>query len=165
MSTGTRRVRSPADFLRLTVAAVALVVVLVLEWLFGNTLVAFTSDLLRGLDALPGWLLTAIVVATRVLTIAVLVGGLAWTAFRRRWAAPVNMALAAALTAGAPWLSHRWRRVGWFAGAGALAALGSATSPSRRGVDQRRPRQRRPRYRPRSRRRRGRFRPLNLAGE
>ena len=163
MTTEARRVRSPADFLRLAVTAVVLVVLLFVEWLFGNTLVAFASDLLRGLDALPNWLLTAIVVGTRVLTIAVLVGGLAWTAVRQRWAAGVAIVLggaiaamlvsllsgvfdddrgdvvavptsdlgaltsgwfptaigigvlAAALTAGAPWLSRRWRRAGWVA--------------------------------------------------
>ena len=204
MSTDAQRVRSPADFLRLAVAAVALVIVLVLEWLFGNTLVAFASDLLRGLDALPSWMLTAIVVGTRVLTVVVLVGGIAWTAIRQP-AAIINLVLggliaavlvallsqlvddsrgspvatlnsdlgaltsgwfptaigigvlAAALTAGAPWLSRGWRQagwvaviglditrtltsdmsfgsllalvIGWFAGAAALVALGA---PARR---------------------------------
>ena len=49
----SHRVRSPADILRLVVAATILVVLLVVEWLFGDTLVTFASDLLRGLDALP----------------------------------------------------------------------------------------------------------------
>jgi undecaprenyl-diphosphatase len=157
------RVRSPADFLRLAVAAVALVLLLLVEWLFGDTLVGFASDILRGLDALPDWLLTGIVVGARVLTFVVLVAGLAWTAIRQRWAAGVTMllggataallvsllsgvfdddrgqavavpdtdlgaltsgwfptavgigVLAALLTAGAPWLSRRWRQAGWVA--------------------------------------------------
>ncbi len=205
MSTEAQRVRSPADILRLVVAAVVLVVLLLVEWLFGNALVVFASDLLNGLEALPDWLLTTIVVGTRILTIVVLVGGLAWTAIRQRWDATSTMALgaaiaavvvallsgwvdndfgdpvavpdtnlgaltngwfptavgigvlAAALTAGAPWLNRSWRRagwiavigltitrtltsemsfgsvqaaaIGWFAGAGALVALGA---PARR---------------------------------
>ena len=201
----SHRVRSPADILRLVVAATVLVVLLVVEWLFGDTLVTFASELLRGLDALPDWLLTSIVVGTRVLTIVVLVGGLAWTLVGQRWAAAVTMllggaiaavlttalsglvddeagsavavpehdlgaltsgwfptavgigVLAAALTAGAPWLGRRSRWagwvaviglvitrtltsemsfgsllavvVGWFAGAAAVVALGA---PARR---------------------------------
>jgi undecaprenyl-diphosphatase len=204
-SGGSHRVRSPADILRLVVAATILVVLLVVEWLFGDTLVTFASELLRGLDALPDWLLTSIVVGTRVLTIVVLAGGLAWTLVGHRWAAAVTMllggaiaavltaalsglvddevggavavpehdlgaltsgwfptavglgVLAAALTAGAPWLGRRSRwagwvaviglvitrtltsqmsfgsllavAVGWFAGAAAVVALGA---PARR---------------------------------
>jgi undecaprenyl-diphosphatase len=157
------RVRSPADILRLVVAATCLVVLLLVEWWFGDTLVTFASELLRGLDALPDWLLTAIVVATRVITVVVLAAGVAWTLARRRWAAGLTMVLAgalaavlvpvlsgvidndpgvavadpehelgaltsgwfptaagigvlaAALTAGAPWLSRRARWVGWAA--------------------------------------------------
>jgi len=45
MTAEAQRVRSPADFLRLAVAAVVLVVLLLVEWLFGITLVVFTSDL------------------------------------------------------------------------------------------------------------------------
>ena len=160
---GSRRVRSPADFLRLIVAAIAALIVFLVAWLFGDTVVVFASDFLAGIDAVPDWLLTAVVAGTRLLTIVVLVGGLAWTAVRARWAAPVAMALgvviaavlvalleglagvdegvvvatpdsdlgpltsewfptpiglavfAAALTAGAPWLSRRWRQVGWIA--------------------------------------------------
>ena len=113
--------------------------------------------------AVPDWLLTTLIAGTRLLTAAVLVGGLLWTAVRARWAAPVSMVLggviaavlvalldglagveegavvatpdsdiglftsgsfpttiglgvfAGALTAGAPWLSRRWRQVGWVA--------------------------------------------------
>ncbi len=158
-----RRVRSPADILRLIVAAVAAVGLFLVAWLFGDTVAGFASDFLSGIDALPNWLLVVLIAGTRLLTIAVLVGGLAWTAIRARWVAPVTMALgaaiaavlvglladlvdvdegsivatpdtdlglltsgwfptaigigvlAAALTAGAPWLSRRWRRAGWAA--------------------------------------------------
>lgn len=98
-TTTAQRVRSPADILRVVVAAVALVMLLLVEWLFGNALVTFVSDLMRGLDALPNWLLTAIVVGTRALTIVVLIGGLLWTAVRERWAATVAMVLGGAIAA------------------------------------------------------------------
>ncbi len=77
--------RSPADILRLVVAAVVVLILLVVEWLFGDTLVAFASDLLRGLDALPQWIIAAIVIGTRILGLIVLGGGLMWTLYRRRW--------------------------------------------------------------------------------
>jgi len=157
------RVRSPADILRLMVAAAAVIVVLLMAWLFGDSVVVFASDFLRGTDALPNSILTLLVAGVRLLTVAVLIGGLLWTAVRARWAAPTAMTLgvviaavlvaliadladveagrpvatpdtdlgaltsgwfptavgigvlAAALTAGAPWLSRRWRRAGWAA--------------------------------------------------
>jgi len=74
--------RSPADVLRLVVAAVAVVLLLVLEWLFGDALVGFASDLMSGLHALPQWIVDVVVGATRVISIAVLVGGLLWTIVR-----------------------------------------------------------------------------------
>ncbi len=168
------RVRSPADILRLIVAAVAVLVVLFLAWIFGGTLAVFASDVLAGLAAVPDWLLTVVVAGTRLLSIAVLVGGLLWTAVRERWGATIAMLLggafaavaiallddlvdldegavvisptdlgwltsggfpsvvglgvfAAALTAGAPWLSRRWRHVGWIAVIG-LALVRDLTS-------------------------------------
>jgi undecaprenyl-diphosphatase len=167
--------RSPVDLLRLVVAAVALLSLLLLSWLAGDTLVPFAADLLRGLDAVPTRLLDLVVVVTRVLTAAVLVGGLAWTAVRNGWRAVLTIgaaaalgavlvpllgdlagvddgavvavpdialgpltsgwfptaagiaALAAALTAAAPWLGRRWRRAGWTAVAG-LAVVRLLTS-------------------------------------
>ena len=153
--------RSPADILRLVVAAVVVLILLVVEWLFGDTLVAFASDLLRGLDAIPQWIVDVIVIGTRVLGVIVLGGGLVWILYRRRWRMLVTVALAglvavalfglldalvetdqradlvevdvdlgplttegyvstagiaavaAILTAAAPWLGRRWRRAGW----------------------------------------------------
>jgi len=52
--------------------------VLVGEWLFGDTLVSFASDLLRGLDALPTWISDIVVVGTRVLAVVVFGGGFVW---------------------------------------------------------------------------------------
>jgi tRNA A-37 threonylcarbamoyl transferase component Bud32 len=159
---GSRAIaRSPADVLRLVAAAVVVVVVLLVELLVGDALVEFASDLLRGLDALPQWIVDVIVIGTRVLAVIVLGGGLCWTLYRRRWrllistvaAAALAVALfavldwlvdtdpgrdlvetgpslgpltsdasvstagvaavAAVLTAAAPWMSRRWREIGW----------------------------------------------------
>jgi glycosyltransferase 2 family protein len=158
--------RSPADVLRLVVAAVVVLTVLFVEWLFGDTLVAFASDLLRGLDAVPRWMIDVVVIGTRVLVTAVLVGGVAWVLYQRRWrmlitvaaagvlgvllftwldavvstergldvvevegdlgpltsdgfvSTAVVAAVAGMLTAAAPWLHRRWRKLGWALGVG-----------------------------------------------
>lgn len=197
--------RSPADVVRLVTATAALLALLVVEWLFGDTLVAFATDLLRGLDALPQWIVDVVVIGTRVLVAVVFGGGLVWSVAQQRWRMLGTVILAAAiaaagfllldalfdtntgeaaveigtdvyafgrdsfptaagvagavalLTAAAPWLSRRWRRVGsallvglalthfianpasfetgravldgWLVGAAVLVALGA---PSRR---------------------------------
>ena len=92
--------RSPADVLRLVVATVAVLVVLGVEWLFGDTLVAFTSDLLRGLDAVPTWMFDAVVVGTRILGLLVL-GGVLWWALQRgrRWRMLATVVVAGLLAA------------------------------------------------------------------
>jgi hypothetical protein len=153
--------RSPADVLRFAVGVVVLLALLAIERLFGDTLVGFASDLLLGLDAIPAWMRDVVVVATRVLAVVVLGGGLLWLVVHARWrmlttvatagvvaavvvglltrrlattgrAAPVEVTVdvwpltegtfptsvgvgvvAAVLAAAAPWLSRRWRRVGW----------------------------------------------------
>jgi undecaprenyl-diphosphatase len=86
--------RSPADVLRLVVATAAVVVLLLVEWLFGDTLVAFGSDLFRGLDALPQWIIDLVVAATRILAVVVVGGGLVWTVFHQRWRLLATMAVA-----------------------------------------------------------------------
>ncbi len=78
-------VRSPCDVLRLVVASVLLVALLVAEAWFGETLVKFTHDLLRGLEAVPGWLLDTIVTFNRLLALVFLGGGLVVTLLRARW--------------------------------------------------------------------------------
>ena len=186
-------------------AAASLLLLTLVGWLFGDTLVGFASDLLRGVDALPDWSVRGVAAAARVIGLVVLLGGLVVTAVRTGWRmvgtvalaivvavlltvlladfpdidegdvvtqvrnglGPLTdrgfprpegiAALAAALTASAPWLSRSWRRwgwvavaglvltrflvspmsfdsfeavlVGWFAGAAAIVALGA---PSRR---------------------------------
>jgi undecaprenyl-diphosphatase len=91
--------RSPADVLRLAVAAGLLVLLLLVEWLFGDTLLAFGSDLLRGLDALPQWLVDVGAAGTRILAVVVLGGGLVWTLMHQRWRMLVTVAAAGVLAA------------------------------------------------------------------
>jgi tRNA A-37 threonylcarbamoyl transferase component Bud32 len=87
--------RSPADVLRVVVAAVVVVVLLLVEWWFGDTLVAFASDLLRGLDAVPRWIIDVVVVGTRVVVLALLAVGLFLVVRRSRWRVLLTTATAA----------------------------------------------------------------------
>jgi glycosyltransferase 2 family protein len=153
--------RSPSDLLRLGVAAALLAVLLLVQALFGDTLVTFAAQLLRGLDALPHWIVHTVVVGTRVLAIVVLGGGLVLTLWHGRLRLLVTVVVAglvavglavlldtfapgsaravvdvdnelvgpltaagfptssgvavvtAVLTSAAPWLTRRWRRIGW----------------------------------------------------
>ena len=43
------------------------------------------SDLLRGLDALPSWIIDVVVVGTRILAVVVTTAGLVWALWGRRW--------------------------------------------------------------------------------
>jgi undecaprenyl-diphosphatase len=153
--------QSPADVLRLVVGLALLLALLLVAALFGDSVVGFASDLVRGFDAFPDWLLRASITALRVLTVATLVVGIAVTALRtggrmvltvalaiaaavavalllddvphlEAQFAPVTQpddlgpltdagfpsaagiaAMAAAVSAAAPWLSRSWRRWGW----------------------------------------------------
>ena len=86
--------RSPADVLRLVVAGAVVMSLLGVEWLFGDTLVGFASDLLRGLDAVPQWILDVVVIGTRILGLVVLGGGLVWMLYHRRWRMLVTVSAA-----------------------------------------------------------------------
>jgi undecaprenyl-diphosphatase len=77
--------RSPSDVLRLVVASVLLLALLGAELWFGDTLVKFTHDLLRGLSAVPAWLLDTLVTLTRLLALVFFVGGLLVTLWQARW--------------------------------------------------------------------------------
>jgi len=155
--------QSPADVLRLAVGVVLLVALMVVAAIFGDTLVGFASDLLRGFDALPDWLVRSFVAGVRVIALLSLVAGVVVTAVRaggrmiltvggamaiavvvtvllddvphipgaeaaldlREGLGPLTgaafptaggiAAIAAAMSAGAPWLSRRWRQLGWVA--------------------------------------------------
>ena len=77
--------RSPCDVLRLVVASVLLLTLVIAELWFGDTLVKFAHDLLRGLEAVPAWLLDLVVTLTRLFAFVFLVGGLVVTLWRARW--------------------------------------------------------------------------------
>jgi len=98
--------RSPADLLRLVVATGCVLVVLLIEHVFGRTLVGFASDVLRGLDAIPQWMVDTAMVATRILTLVALVGLLVQAVYRRRWRMLITLGAAAALAAALVTLLH-----------------------------------------------------------
>ena len=153
-------VRSPSDVLRAVVAAVLLLALLFVQWLWVRALVDFTGELLVGLSAVPTWLVDVIVIVTRLLAVVALVGGLVIAVRSGGWrmvgTAGLGAAIAAvlilllervdprsgttavtvsdslgpltatgfptavglgtvtaALTAAAPWVSRRARRIGW----------------------------------------------------
>ena len=92
--------RSPVDVLRLAVGVALLVAVLVIGAVFGDGVVGFLSDLLRGIEALPAWFDSSVLFATRVLAIVVLGGGLVVALATRRFRALATVALAAAVAIG-----------------------------------------------------------------
>ena len=78
--------RSPADVLRLVVAVAVALALLLVEWLFGDTLVGFASDLLRGSTRCRGGSIDVVVVGTRILARRRRsAAGSCWALFRRRW--------------------------------------------------------------------------------
>ena len=79
------------------VAAIVVLLLLGVEWLFGDTLVRFASDLLGGLDAIPSWMSDLVIVGTRLLGIVVLGSGLLWALRRRRWRALITVVAAGLL--------------------------------------------------------------------
>ena len=76
--------RSPVDVLRLAVATTLLVVLAAVGWWAGTSVSTFLADLFRGLDAIPSWLATTVVLATRLLATVAFLGGLAATILSRR---------------------------------------------------------------------------------
>jgi undecaprenyl-diphosphatase len=79
---------------RLAVATLLLVVLLILEWAFGDTLIDFSSRLLRGTSAIPAWLLDSAVTLTYLGALLFLAGGLATGVRRGRWRLLLVVALA-----------------------------------------------------------------------
>lgn len=96
--------RSPCDLLRLVVSAVALVVAILLDVLFGNALTAFAADLLRGLDALPAWLVEGFAAVVRITAAVVLVVALGRAVVHGRWRYLLVLGLAALLGVTLFWL-------------------------------------------------------------
>jgi tRNA A-37 threonylcarbamoyl transferase component Bud32 len=107
---------APTDVLRLIVAGVALIVTLVVGALFDDTVVDFFEKLLRGLDALPTWLVTALYDLSQLMALVLFGGGLVVALYRREWrfllAIVAAMAIASVLfELTRPLLDHAARRV------------------------------------------------------
>jgi hypothetical protein len=88
--------RSPADVLRLACAAFMLAALLVVQWLFGDTLTQFATDLFTGLSAFPDWMVDVVVLGTRVLAVVLLAGGFVVTLLRGRFRFLLTVIAAAA---------------------------------------------------------------------
>ena len=93
----SRAARAPTDVLRLAVAVGSLLVVVLIGALFDEAIVGFVADLVQGIEALPSWLVTAVIVIGQILGIVVLVGGAVVAVVRRNW---IVLALAAAAAGG-----------------------------------------------------------------
>ena len=65
----SRTARAPTDVLRLAVAAGSLLVVVVIGALFDDAIVGFVADLVRGVETLPTWLVTGVVLFGQVLAV------------------------------------------------------------------------------------------------
>jgi undecaprenyl-diphosphatase len=101
-------VRSPVDVLRLVVALALLLVLVLVDAVFGNSVREFEADLLRGLDAFNETLITIFVASVRVVSLGIIVVGTLWALARGRLRFLVTVALGAALAAaiavGADWI-------------------------------------------------------------
>jgi undecaprenyl-diphosphatase len=83
--------------LRLIVSGVVLLVTVILGVLFHDGITEFLSDLLRGLDALPEWLVTALVLIAELLAVVLIGGGLVVSIVRRQWRFLAAIVIAAAV--------------------------------------------------------------------
>ncbi|MFA5883293.1 MAG: hypothetical protein WDA60_05545 [Acidimicrobiia bacterium] len=88
---------APSDVLRLIVSGVVLLVTVILGVLFHDGITEFLSDLLRGLDALPEWLVTALVLIAELLAVVLIGGGLVVSIVRRQWRFLAAIVIAAAV--------------------------------------------------------------------
>jgi len=75
---------------------VSLLIVVVIGALFDEAIVGFVADLVRGVESLPSWLVTGVVLVGQVLAAVVIVGGAVAAVVRRHWFLLAVTALAAA---------------------------------------------------------------------
>jgi glycosyltransferase 2 family protein len=92
--------RSPSDLLRLVVAGSTLLALRLLQVLVGDRAVDTTSDLLRGLDTLPDWLVTAVVLTAWGGGVVLFLGGTLLALWTGNWRVLAVAALAAAVALG-----------------------------------------------------------------
>lgn len=90
---------SPVDALRMVLAAAGLLVVLLLDWLVGDDVLTFFGDVLAGFATIDEGVVTAIVVAVRVATLAFLAVGFVLALLRGRWSFLATVALGGAVGA------------------------------------------------------------------
>ena len=93
--------------LRLVTAAVLLLVLLLVQWLFGDTLTRFAADLLSGLAAVPDWIVNVVIVGTRILVVVVIGGGFVVTLLRGRFRFLFTVGIAAVVAGVVAWLFDR----------------------------------------------------------
>jgi hypothetical protein len=98
--------RSPADVLRLVVAAAVLLVVTLVSRLFGDSVSAFVADVLVGLQHLPAWLVSAIVVLGVVLGLGLIVVGGVLAVLQRRWRLLAGIGTAVAASVPLVWATQ-----------------------------------------------------------
>jgi tRNA A-37 threonylcarbamoyl transferase component Bud32 len=96
--------RSPADVLRLVVAAVVLAVAALLSHFFGGTSSEFVADLLSGLERLPAGLVTAVVVLGELLGLGLIVIGGVLAVVHRRWRLIAGIVVGVAVSVPLFWL-------------------------------------------------------------
>ena len=96
--------RSPADVLRLVVAAVALLVVALFSHFFGGTASEFTADLLSGLERLPAALVTVVVALGELLGLGLILIGGVLAVVHRRWRALAAIVVGVAISVPLFWL-------------------------------------------------------------
>ncbi|HEY6532853.1 MAG TPA: phosphotransferase [Acidimicrobiales bacterium] len=98
--------RSPADVLRLVVAAVVLVVVTVLSRVFGDSVSSFVADVLEGLKHFPSVLVTLVVLVGVLLGLGLIVVGGVLAVLQRRWRLLVGLAVAVVVSVPLVWATQ-----------------------------------------------------------
>lgn len=101
---GTPIERSPADVLRLVVAAVVLAVAALVSHFFGATSSEFVADLLAGLERLPAGLVTVVVALGELLGLGLIVVGGVLAVVHRRWRLLAGIAVGVAVSIALFWL-------------------------------------------------------------
>lgn len=76
---------SPVDVLRAVIAATTLVALLIPALVFPDAIQGFLAELLQGIGAIGDSVVTAIVVATRLLVVIVIIGGVGAAVMTRQW--------------------------------------------------------------------------------
>ena len=98
-SSGSLERWSPVDALRIVVAGLCLLVIVLLDWLVGDDLVEFVSDVLSGLHTINEDVVPVIAVVVRLAAVAALLAGAVSATLRGRWRFLVTVGAGAAVAA------------------------------------------------------------------